>query len=137
MKYRNLILPIVLSLSVFLGGCVPEPTYEEISNFDYGSAISQSSAEQKAKDFLSRKLKDPSSAQYQWDNVYSGYKYSRVSKKRDVGYLLEGNVNSKNSYGAYTGFKPYWFIFYNGRIKSVYAQIPLTSGGATYMGKIY
>ncbi len=48
-------------------------------------------------------------------------------------YLM-GNINAKNSYGGYTGYKTYEFLFYNGAILSAYAEQELE--GHTYMGKI-
>ena len=55
------------------------------------------------------------------------------------GYILDGSINAKNSFGAYVGLKAYKFIFYNGNITSVYAQKELRGsyGSTPYMGKIY
>jgi hypothetical protein len=114
------------------------PTQEELTNADYGTPITQERAERLAKDFLSRQLKDPYSAQYQWGIVSTGWIRNAPIHGGGLvfGYKLDVSVNGKNSYGGYVGFKPYMFIFYNGSIKTVYGQQEL-DGGSSYMGKIY
>lgn len=47
---------------------------------------------------VAEKLKDPSSAQWQW-----------YAFKGETTYC--GRVNAKNSYGGYTGFSPFYVIF--------------------------
>ena len=110
---------------------VPDPTDYQLRNTDYGSPISQDKARQKVKQYLSNKLLDPFSTQYQWGGITKDWlKYQRTRKKPRVthvheqilvfGYILEVKINTKNSFGAYTGFQTYIFVFYNGAVKSAY-----------------
>lgn len=59
-----------------------------------------------AKEAVSRDLKDPSSAQF------------RDLKKCEDGKGVIGEVNAKNSYGAYSGFKGFVAIDYRTAIES-------------------
>jgi len=128
-----------IALMLILNACASgPPTQAELVSADYGASISQGDAVAKAKQFFSRYLKDPLSAQFEWGNVQPGWwRHAPIHGGGLVfGYVLEVNVNAKNSFGAYTGFRPYAFVFKNGIIVTVYGQQEL-SGGATFMGKIY
>jgi|SaaInl5LU_22_DNA_1037371.scaffolds.fasta_scaffold27240_2 hypothetical protein len=136
-KYKNILM--LTMICFILSACASRPpTSEELASADYGSIISQTDAQKQAERFFSNMLKDPYSVQYQWGSVYQGWmRHAPIHGGGLVfGYILEVNVNAKNSYGGYVGFKPYRFVFYNGTIKTVYGQQKLNSG-ATYMGKIY
>lgn len=50
------------------------------------------------REAVGEELKDPFSAQYDWKPVYDEYIYC-------------GRVNSKNSYGAYTGYKLFAVLY--------------------------
>lgn len=134
---------VMLTFNIFLlSGCaMGPPTSEQLATADYGSPISQQDAETLAKKFLSRHLKDPNSATYEWNSVYTGWLREAPINGGSLkfGYILEGMVNAKNSFGGYTGSKPFKFIFYNGNISSVYSQQELRGsyGNTPYMGKIY
>ena len=140
MKITNVPTSLFLSFVIlFLSACASgPPTQKELAAADYGSPISQQDAEAQAKQFMSRYLKDPYSAQYEWSNVYQGWiRHAPVHGGGLVfGYILDVNVNAKNSFGGYTGLKPYRFVFKDRSIVTVYGQQEL-SGGTTYMGKIY
>lgn len=126
-------------VSLILAACATgPPTQEELATADYGSIISQEDAQRKAQSFISSSLKDPNSAQYQWGNVEKGWIRHAPAYGGGLvfGYILDVNVNAKNSFGGYVGFKPYQFVFYNGVIKTVYGQQEFDSG-YKYMGKIY
>lgn len=114
------------------------PTEQELANADYGYAISQQEAQRQVRDFLSTRLKDPGSAQYQWGSVYQGWmRHARIHGAGVVfGYILNVSINAKNSFGAYNGFKPYEFVFHNGSILTVYGEREL-NGGMKIMGRIY
>lgn len=130
---------VITFISILLSACASgPPTKKELADANYGSAITTEEAKEKAENFLSDRLKDPNSAQYQWGNIYQGWIRHAPIHGGDLlfGYILDVNVNAKNSFGGYVGFKPYRFVFYNGNIKTVYGQQQL-DGGVTYMGKIY
>lgn len=107
---------IVLVAAVMLAGCASGPTPAEIAAIDYGQPVEQRAAEQQAAAYLGKVLKDPASAQVSFGKVYQGY-YTGApirGSKISAGYMLDALVNAKNSYGGYTGAKPYRFLFQNG-----------------------
>lgn len=57
-----------------------------------------------AKKEIAKDLRDPESAQYRKENA------ARMPR----GFLVCGEINSKNGFGGYTGFKP--FLFYTGKL---------------------
>ncbi len=139
MNYSTTLKYLALALALLLGACAsPAPTPVELASADYGASISQDEAVAKAKQFFSRYLKDSFSAQYEWGKVDQGWlRHAPIHGGVVVyGYILDVNVNAKNAFGAYTGWKPYRFAFKNGGIETIYGEQQL-SGGAAYMGKIY
>lgn len=138
-KHTNLAM---MALSGFLlSACVigpsGPPTKEELASADYGSYVTQYEARRKAKEFFADYLKDPYSAQYQWGTIEKGWiREAPISGGNLIfGYILRVNVNAKNSYGAYIGYKPYVFIFYDSSIKNAYVQHGI--GNNIYLEKIY
>jgi hypothetical protein len=103
---------------VLLAGCASKPTPEQIQSANYGASVYQADAEKAVKSFFSIYLKDPSSAQYSFGNVYRGYMVGSVfeGRKLEAGYLLDVSVNAKNSYGGYVGAKPYKFLIRNDKL---------------------
>lgn len=51
------------------------------------------------------------------------------------GYLLSGEMNAKKSYGGYSGFKEYRFMFYDGELGSVYGEQEVP--GSSFLGKLF
>ena len=100
---------------LLLVGCVPPPTLEEMKNADYGTKIKQQDAEDWAKRWMDSRLKDPYSAKYRFDLLHQGFiQFSQISGgKVEFGYGLNLQVNAKNSFGAYTGYKRYYLLFKN------------------------
>ena len=122
--------------SLLISSCAnTPPTHEELIKADYGFPISQDNAEKHAIQFLENYLKDPQSAIYKWQPIIKGYMKDAPILGGEVhyGYVLNASVNAKNSYGGYTGFKRFTFIFFNGAISDSYAE----SSGVSYMSKIY
>jgi hypothetical protein len=128
---------LLLTLTPLLTGCATAPTGEALAQADYGTEITQADAEQLASALLGAYLKDPASAQIVWAPVQRGWIKEPIINGGAMrfGYLLEARVNAKNSYGGYTGAKPFRFLFFNGNLVSAHAQQELRGGGA-YMGKI-
>lgn len=93
------IFPVVLT------GCF-RPTAEQLANADYGQYPSD--YEQTIKSYMSQRLKDPYSAQFQflnqpktaWNGI-GGLKY---------GYAVCVLINAKNSFGGYTGSQLSYFM---------------------------
>ncbi len=121
-----------------LAGCAGgPPTAEQIAAADYGSPISQADAQAKATSYLKTTLKDPSSAQIDWDKVDKGWMRDAAIQGGQLyyGYKLDANVNAKNSFGGYVGYRKYMFLFQNGNLAHVYGEDVL-EGGTKYMAKL-
>ena len=71
-------------------------------------------------------LKDPDSARYKVSPPYKAFaNYSLVEGGglRWKGYAVDVQVNAKNSYGGYTGFKPY-IVLINENGNGVFRAVP-------------
>ena len=111
-----------------LGGCAcTQPSLEARQAADYGGAIDQEDAEYLAKQYMAGILKDPYTAKYRFQSVYKGYLQKAPIHGCGVsyGYVLEFGVNAKNSYGGYTGEKPYAVLFKDGVVVDIH--IPLST----------
>ena len=106
-----------------------------------GCEVSKEMAIDKGKDMLASTLKDPDSARFQ--NVFMVE--DQVIGERHYGYLC-GEVNSKNSFGGFTGFHRFVANFdytKSGSIGLSYVTIEegdratLSSSGATIFHEIY
>lgn len=128
-------IAVLLMTIVLVTGCayfdLPErtprfpPTDEQIRNADYGKPISQEEAEKIAEENIGKTLKDPISAQYSWQPVKRGWVHvppTNQTKKHRFGYIIEGTVNAKNSYGGYTGAKLYRLFLHNGKMMRMDVQ---------------
>ena len=103
---------IILFIMLFVIGCASAPTAEELANADYGSK--PENYQKIIKEFMSLTLKDPYSAQYKFEEPYKGYTQKGLIYGGGVdqyGWIVKAWINGKNSYGGYTGFKAYTFIF--------------------------
>lgn len=123
MYMKNLLKKIMAFCFIifFITGCASKPTYEELANADYGYFITNDEAERLAKNWLEKRLKDPYSAQYSFGTIERGYAVAPIINggTRYFGYRLVVSVNGKNSYGGYTGYQEYQFMFKNGNIEVV------------------
>ncbi len=138
---NRILVALSLVLSLFLVGCASgPPTAEEFAKADYGTPITQQAAQDKAQSWLKGVLKDPSSAQYDWGTVQSGWarKAPIEGGKLIWGYRLEAKINARNSFGGYNGYKPYVFMFKNGELDGVWGEQVLGSGysATPYMGRL-
>jgi hypothetical protein len=133
---NNLIAAAILLLALLAGCTTSTPSNDQLTSADYGAAISQEIAEVKAKDFFERYLKDPGSATYKWRTVARGWLRRPIidGGALSFGYIMDVQVNAKNSFGGYVGFKPYKIVFFNGAVSEVYGEKSVSGG--TYMGKI-
>lgn len=123
----RLILVMTLALCIStLAGCASPPTQQEIQGADYGASVYQSDAENVVKAYFNANLKDPESARYTFGTVQRGWGVGNAFQGRKVegGYLLDMSVNAKNSFGGYTGAKPYRFLLRNDKIIKVWEVSP-------------
>ncbi len=133
---------ITVALVALVASCASAPpTPDQLASADYGSPISQYEAQAKAEAFFNRYLKDPDSALIEWGTVETGWLREApiYGGQLRFGYILDANVNAKNSFGGYTGYKPYRFLFFNGSLVSAYGQQELRGsyGSTPYVGKIF
>lgn len=75
-------------------------------------------AEKAAADYIAGILKDPESARFRFQFPPIAGSISGMSLHRS-GYFLCGEVNARNSYGGYGGFKPFLVIFQDINLHSV------------------
>lgn len=98
---------------------------------DWGASPSEQHQEIEKKYILSV-LKDPSSAQLQWTELQRAIIPSGIaSPTPQLIWLSTVNVNAKNSYGGFTGAKPYKFAWVNGELFAL-ATPRTTSHGSVY-----
>lgn len=92
-----------------------------VAGADYGQPMAQVDAQDRARTFMKTFLKDPLSAQYEWNPIQQAWIHMQPTAftPRLYGYALEGIVNSKNSYGGYVGFTRFRFFFREGELLQV------------------
>lgn len=105
-----------------LAGCISAPSRQELDNADYGPFPDH--YKESIKDYMDRVLKDPDSAKYDF------YKTPVKAWHRGAGANLYGwatcvGINSKNSFGGYTGSLPsYFFIQENVVMEARHSDTP-------------
>lgn len=110
-----IITPCVVLL---LSGCASAPSQQQIANADYGSPMSVDQCKSIAEQDITNQLKDPSSAQFKNEPAcQKGWMSSAplLGLKAAFGYLQKGEVNAKNSFGGYVGFRPFMVLIKNGQ----------------------
>jgi len=65
---------------------------------------------------LERTLKDADSARIKCGQPFKAYENNLSGSIRWMGYGVDCEVNAKNSFGAYVGFRPFSFYFSGERI---------------------
>lgn len=121
--FRVIVVTMLISM---IAGCASGPTQDQIAGANYGSPPDQSKIEQVAKSFFTMHLKDAGSAQYQFAPSYKGWVSTNrlEGSKFFAGYILDVLVNAKNSYGGYTGWQKYQFVFNDGNLLRVSSISP-------------
>lgn len=102
---------LVTAAIALVGACSSMPSPDEISKADHGAY--PDSYEKITKNYFERILKDPDSANYK--SITTPQKYYAGSRfdGAKYGYLVCASVNSKNSYGGYTGYKTHGLLIRN------------------------
>lgn len=107
-----------IAFAILLAGCETVPVSPEQERVaDYGASMTETQCTEIAEAFIRKTLKDPMSAQFiRATPCIKGYMKQSYFKggKINFGYLQRGQVNAKNSYGGYVGFRPYNAIIKNG-----------------------
>ncbi len=103
-------------MAAFFTGCASAPTQEERASADYGNDMTQEQCIAITEKVISDTLKDPGSAQFRHNSCTKGY-WSSVpiaGKPKLFGWFQSGQVNGKNAFGGYVGFRPYQVLMRNG-----------------------
>lgn len=103
---KHILLGAVLASLFLFSGCASAPTDTEIQNADYGSPVGNSDCIGVAKTYIASLMKDPGSTQFAGVKCFRGWapNVPVAGVSATFGYVVQGSVNAKNSFGAYTGF---------------------------------
>lgn len=109
-------LIIIFLTAIFIlsiAGCVTPITEQDIST----AKVEQlpDNYKEGIKLFMETRLKDPDSAKYIFHNPKKGYH----REDRIISMIVPVEINAKNSYGGYTGYKAYYFTYVNGECWNV------------------
>jgi hypothetical protein len=101
-----------------LAGCASGPTQEQVQNAYFGRDISAQECTSLAEHFIAGTLIDPTSAQFRNSRCSKGYWDSVpvLGMGVEFGWLQTGEVNGKNSYGGYAGFRTYQVLIRDGAV---------------------
>jgi len=119
-QFYSAALTLIFALS--LSSCASmnnfQPSQAELEKENFGTNGCPDDYKEQIKKSMSRILKDPSSAKYQFSNCKKGRLFvGWLNGGSMYGYLAKALINAKNSFGGYTGNSKYYFIFQNGKIK--------------------
>ena len=101
-------------------GCAGFETLPDGYNF----GLPPSNIDQKIINHFETVLKDPSRAKYRIGTPFKAYQNVGLVGGGGIawaGYTVNVNINSKNSYGGYTGFTPY-LVYFNGETIRSYCK---------------
>lgn len=108
MKRFLLIIPALLS------ACASAPSGSELAAADYGPQPSDYQAI--IKDYMSRHLRDPGSAEYEFGTAPAKSWHAFGGAPRQYGWAVCAHINSKNGYGGFVGARKSYFLIQNGSI---------------------
>jgi hypothetical protein len=113
---RNGILLAAIA-AVAISGCATAPSADEEARADYGEMPTDFQTPIKA--YLDQNLKDPASVQLRnWTiPVKSWIRDAPIAGRAlHFGWVVNVDVNAKNSYGGYRGFQTYQFMLHGNMI---------------------
>lgn len=99
-----------LALLLALSGCTTA-TNEEPKVVDYGPQ--PENIQERTQQYIESQLKDPDSAKYRWGRVSKAWVFPGLLNGggRWYGWVQIVEVNAKNGFGGYVGYKPYYIFF--------------------------
>ena len=111
---------MVLASVLLLGACAG--SFERLPP---GTSLGDPPAgyEETIKRHFENTLKDPESARYKFGKPIKAYANNGIVYGGNIawwGYMVDVEVNAKNSFGGYVGFKPYMVFFTGNSIHRVY-----------------
>lgn len=100
-------------VATLASGCVThiDPPPEGL---DYGAK--PTNYEQRIISYMESRLKDPESARYKFEKPRTAYVLKGLFQGQGIasaGYKVNFELNSKNGFGGYVGYKPYFAYFVN------------------------
>lgn len=108
---KLLIAGYAAAAALLVSGCAITPP-EIPENIDYGRY--PTNYEQRIANYMQGRLKDPESARYKFQEPVTAY----VSKGpfggggvKAAGWKVNFELNAKNGFGGYVGYKPYFALF--------------------------
>jgi len=109
-------LPALLATTL-LTACAALPTQDELATADYGRDMSAEECATVSESLIANTLKDPGSAQFRRGQCFKGAFNSvpLMGMPKAYGWIQQGEVNAKNSYGGYVGFRPYQVLMKDGQ----------------------
>ena len=105
---------IALTIVLLLMGCSYGPSTKEMAAASYGERPVNYG--KTIKEYMEVHLKDPESAQFKVSEPATGWWQDTVFGKKHYGWRILVLVNAKNSFGAFTGFQPYYFCYEDGKL---------------------
>ncbi len=111
--------PQVLSVLTLmtLAGCSAVPSARALQQADYGAAPGNAHRD-RIRTAFAQLLIDGKSADYQFDAPEQGW--GRDDQGFVYGWVVWTKVNSKNQFGAFTGWKTYKVLTTKGDVHSIY-----------------
>jgi len=111
---------ITIVVAFWVTGCAPKIALQksEYAKYDFGKY--PKNYKKIAKNWVNDTLKDPFSAKYRFKSKpVKGYTRKAPISGGDpdiFGYIVYVEVNAKNSFGAYVGWKEYTLLIKNGNV---------------------
>ncbi|HMS26260.1 MAG TPA: hypothetical protein PKC80_02675 [Burkholderiaceae bacterium] len=118
---RFLTVAAFVMLAIFSGcAVVTPPSQEQMLSADYGPIPTEDQIQRGIVSYLEPRLKDPDSALTK--NItkpkkgYLTLTSIAAGSSYTYGWIVHFEVNAKNSYGGYVGYKEYSVVFRDGKV---------------------
>ena len=98
-------------LCITILGCTAPVTNSDIAAANFPSKPTTENSDAQINQYLQNTLKDPDSLKLKCEPARKGWGRQFRERKPDYGWIVPCSVNAKNSFGGYTGPKPYIFLF--------------------------
>ena len=128
----TLIFVLTLFQSCVMGTQFTPPDNQKLASIGYGAPLTID-YKKAIQAFFLDSLKDPLSAQYIYDTDIPKQWWTQdyIGGALHVGYAVTFRLNSKNSFGAYIGFRKWLVLFRDNKIVAV------TYDGNPWSGEFY
>jgi len=105
-------------IALSLAGCSSVPTGDELAAANYGRDMRLTDCAAAADEWIASQMRDPSSVQFRRTSCDKGYWGSNpiAGTPKAYGWLYAGEVNAKNAFGGYVGFRSFKVLLLDGKI---------------------